>query len=466
MQINIYHKDKEIKYSIFEAVQIFCGTDYIFNFIPESDFLALELLEDGNRVRYEIINENNSNDEKRKIYIILTEYTGYFSPWGCQTGIRPAKMVNLLFEKGLSENEVIANFRDCFVVSDNKIKLAIQTAKNQSRFLIKDNNSSKKISLYANLPFCPSRCLYCSFTSNSIVKYKKSVDPYLDSMEREIIATAQLIKDYGYEIESLYLGGGTPTSLNEEQFERYMNLFVKHFDLSSLIEFSLEAGRPDSITENKLRVAIDCNVNRISINPQTMNDSTLDLIGRKHCAQDIDVSFDLARKVGFNNINMDIIAGLPGEDEDMFAYTLDRIKHFNPEGMTVHTLSIKRAANLKTDVDKQKLLSPDNIGRMLALSENAAYYMGMQPFYMYRQKHMLGNHENVSYCKPGFESPYNIHIMEEDQTVIAVGAGGVTKAVFENGRIERAYNVKSVEDYMKRMPEMIERKKILLGGSV
>ena len=449
--VTITYPGTEPLYWIVEVIQIFDGVADI-TLVPESDAV---LVNGEPAPAYD-----DTKLQKRWLYFVLSRLTGYRSPWGCLTGIRPAKMINMMFDSGRSEAQIRKEFMDFYCVSEDKIALAMETAKVQAPFL--KGVDTGVVDWYANMPFCPSRCLYCSFTSNSIKKYQKSVSAYLDAMEEELAAAADILGKMPVRSETLYLGGGTPTSLNEEQFARYISMFGKYLDVGSLKEFALEAGRPDSITPAKLEAAARAGVTRISINPQTMNDITLERIGRAHTAAQVTEAFQMARAAGFRNINMDVIAGLPFETVEMFQYTMEEIAALNPEGMTVHTLSIKRAAHLKTDSESCAALSTDTAGEMVRMGREYAAKMSMRPFYMYRQKHMLGNHENVSYCKPGFESPYNIHIMEEDRTIMGIGAGAVTKVVFPEGRIERAFNVKSVEYYLERLPEMIERKKKLL----
>ncbi len=449
--ITIAYPGTEPPYWIVEVIQIFDGTAHV-HLISEAGKIS---------VNGETVPESEEPKlQKRWLYLKLREITGYSSPWGCLTGIRPAKLIHAMRDSGMCEKQIREEFGRFYCVSPDKTELAIETAKVQAPFLQGINTGV--VDWYANMPFCPSRCLYCSFTSNSIDKYKKSVDVYLDAMEEELAASVEIFDKLSVRCENLYLGGGTPTALNEVQFARYISMFGKYIDVGGLKEFSLEAGRPDSITPVKLEAAACAGVTRISINPQTMNDITLKRIGRAHTAEQTVQAFKMAREAGFNNINMDVIAGLPYETLEMFQYTMERIAQLHPEGMTVHTLSIKRAADLKRDAVSRASLSVDATGKMVHMGRVYAYSMNMRPFYLYRQKHMLGNHENVSYCKPGFESPYNIHIMEEDRTVIGIGAGAVTKAVFPEGRIERVFNVKSVEYYLDRLPEMIERKKKIL----
>ncbi len=458
----------------YEAVQIFNDCNAFPEFVS-NDERAKKLksrlwLSQGDKFRE--VPFFNSLDEKlehklqkREMYKIMSDFTGYKAPWGCMTGVRPAKIVNGLYSLGYSFEEAVKELENFYMAEHEKAVLAAKVAMNQEAFLKNQESNPRNASIYIGIPFCPTRCLYCSFTSHPIEKYSNRVKDYLKMLEIELKLVIPVIIDKGYTIESLYIGGGTPTSLSEEDFATFMELVTEIVKIDELREFSLEAGRPDSITPAKLKAAKQSGVSRISVNPQTMNDKTLKLIGRRHSAKQIEKAFDEARRAGFNNINMDIIAGLPGEDEKDFEYTLDKISEMAPDAVTVHTLSVKRAADLKRD-EKVSLLKHDVTGKMLLMAHESIEKMGMQPFYMYRQKNMLGNHENVSYCKPGLESPYNIHIMEEDQSIFAFGAGGVTKLcqVLEGERkITRSFNVKGVEDYMRRYEEMAERKISLLN---
>ncbi|MBQ8165208.1 MAG: coproporphyrinogen dehydrogenase HemZ [Clostridia bacterium] len=475
--IKFYFPEKQIPFHFFEALQIFGTACGMPTFCAEAESYRLELLNDRGEVlkNHEITSEmatadagihaegvSETNLLKRYLYKIMSEYTGYSSPWGCMTGVRPTKIVNVLKKRGLDNRAVFSHFKEFYLMNDEKAKLAIETSDIQTPFLEEQIAHHENIGFYIGIPFCPTRCLYCSFTSNSIAKYRKSLDLYLDLLEREIKESLLIAKQAGYKIESVYLGGGTPTSLDEARFERYMKIVTDNIDISSVKEFALEAGRPDSITKGKLLVAKNAGVNRISVNPQTMNDFTLKRIGRLHTAQQTEEAFYLTREAGFKNINMDIIAGLPGENTGDFMRTLTKIEEFSPDSLTVHTLSIKRAADLRLDEENRNLLHGDEVGVMVSAARNTAIKLGMHPFYMYRQKNMMGNHENVCYCRPGCESPYNIHIMEEEQTIIATGAAGVSKRVSAGGEsIERAFNVKGIEDYMARLDSMIERKRDL-----
>ena len=461
MRITVEHQNDNLPYHIFEAIQIFFGVKNDFVFIRNSESLRIMVNDGQDGVL--CIDDTDKKQSKRDVYVFLSKVLGYESPWGCMTGIRPVKVANTLYERNYTTEDIRKHFKEFYLIRDDKIELIINTANVQKRFLEEQKRSNNYIGFYSGIPFCPTRCLYCSFTSNPIGRYKKVVDKYLDVLEEEIKGTAQLIEEKNLVIRTLYLGGGTPTSLNEEQFERYLSMLTDNLELSCVSEFSLEAGRPDSITLEKLRIARKHGVNRISINPQTMNNKTLKLIGRMHTKEQIIEAFHFARETGFENINMDIIAGLPDETLEMFENTLEEIEKLDPDSLTVHTLSIKKAANLKEDIEKQKLLNAEIVDTMVDKAENFASRLNMRPYYMYRQKNILGNHENVAYCKQGCESPYNIHIMEEDQTIMAVGAGAVTKVVYDNGRIERAFNMKSVEDYISRKEIGIERKRALLS---
>ena len=360
-----------------------------------------------------------------------------------------------MYRDGLSDEEVYASLKNDYLVTDEKIRLAMKVAKSEQRIV---ENGRGKIGLYIGIPFCPTRCLYCSFTSYPLDKYAGKVDLYLDALEREIKFTAELIKNK--ELESIYIGGGTPTSLNETQLERLLTLVSDSF--KTPVEYTVEAGRPDTISLDKLHIIKDHNVGRISINPQTLNDETLAAIGRRHTVEDFYKAFELARQAGHDHINTDIILGLPGEDETHVTKTMDGLERLSPESITVHTLAVKRASRLKETLEQYELTDFDRMEKMLAVTSERTAEMGLQPYYMYRQKNMVGNFENVGYCKPNCECIYNVQIMEEQQSIIALGAGGSTKTVEktpDGDKIERIFNVKSVDDYINRIDEMIMRKK-------
>ena len=312
-------------------------------------------------------------------------------------------------------------------------------------------------SLYIGIPFCPTTCLYCSFTSYSITAFQSKVDHYIDALIKEMRYVAKAMSKR--RLDTVYIAGGTPTSLEPIQLERLLSELEHHFDMKHIKEFTVEAGRPDSVTLEKLEVLKKHGVQRISINPQTMNDKTLAIIGRRHSVAQVTEAFDMARKVGFDNINMDMILGLPGEKTKEVEQTLKSIYKLHPESLTVHSLAIKRAAALNIWRDKYIDFKIENSEEMVSMAADYAAMMGQKPYYMYRQKNMAGNLENVGYAIPTYECIYNILIMEEKQTIIAVGAGASSKAVLEEAtRIERVENVKDVINYIDRIDEMVARK--------
>ncbi|MFR4163502.1 MAG: coproporphyrinogen dehydrogenase HemZ [Paraclostridium sordellii] len=394
---------------------------------------------------------------KRSMFRVLDKVFETYVPWGVLTGIRPVKIVHSLLDKGISESEIREILKNNYLIKDEKIDLALDIAKRERVFIYPIDKN--KISLYVSIPFCPTRCVYCSFPANPMKQFGHLRDDYIKALIKEIKGLAKLLKDTNKEIETLYIGGGTPTALEADQLDTLINALFKELDLTNIKEFTVEAGRPDTITKEKLEVMKKHNVTRISINPQTMNDETLVKIGRDHNVNDIVDCFKLARSLGFDNINMDIILGLVDENLDMVRNTLEKIKELNPESLTVHTLAIKRASTLKENLDKYELTRYEEMIKMIELSMEYAKDMGLNPYYMYRQKHMLGNLENIGYAKEGFECIYNIQIMEEKQSNLAIGAGAISKYVYvDEDRIERTDNVKNVELYIERIEEMIERK--------
>ena len=399
---------------------------------------------------------------KRMMYDMLKKLTGRELPWGTLTGVRPTKIVYTLLEEGKNDREIKDYLKKECYVSEKKGDLAIKVASNEKRLLEKiDYNNG--YSLYAGIPFCPTTCLYCSFTSYPLAVWKDRVDTYVDAMLKELEFTSRLMKDK--KLDTFYMGGGTPTTLEPEQLDRVLSFFEEHFDTTGLKEYTIEAGRPDSITRDKLLIMKKHGVDRISINPQTMNDDTLKLIGRHHTVEQIKEAFTLARECGFDNINMDLIIGLPGETREHIERTMREVALLAPDSLTVHSLAIKRAARLNIFWEKYKDYAMVNTDDIINMTADCAAAMGMEPYYLYRQKNMAGNFENVGYSKPGREGIYNILIMEEKQTIMAVGAGASTKVVFpEENRIERVENVKDVTTYIENIDEMIDRKRRFFYG--
>lgn len=388
---------------------------------------------------------------------ILTKLTGKELPYGSLTGVRPVKLAFKCIEDGLNKTDSIRQLTVASGMSEQKAELLFDVAAVEEPHIKYDK---KMIHLYIGIPFCASRCLYCSFTAYPIKKYQSLVPLYLDALEKEIDFASEWINKNSLTIGSVYIGGGTPTSIDAVSLNRLLDTINKRFDRTGK-EFSVEAGRPDTIDQDKLDVMLRQQVTRISINPQTMNMETLRLIGRNHTPEDIEEKFDMARRAGFNNINMDIIAGLPKEDESMFLNTLDRIEKMLPESMTVHTMALKRASILHEDMTSYSVTPDIVVETMIDHSRHSALKMGMKPYYLYRQKNILANLENTGYSKPGFECIYNIHSMEEDQTILAMGAGTASKFIFpdKKKKIEHVYNLKEVTLYIDQIDEMIKRKK-------
>ncbi len=382
------------------------------------------------------------------------------SPWGILTGIRPVKIATALIDQGKTDKEIIAHFTEHYHTTNEKATLALETARVElpHREKMLDNG----ISLYIGIPFCPTRCLYCSFVTCGTQSAAKLIPEYVECLKKEIIYTAKLIEKHHKRIETIYFGGGTPTTLSAEQLHILISTIEENCDLSSLREFTVEAGRPDTVTEEKLRTLKAHKVERISINPQTMHHKTLKIIGRSHTPEQIVDAVRLARFCGFDNINMDLIAGLPGEDFDMFRTSLEEVEKLNPEDTTIHTMSIKRSSRLNEYLDEYDLTKGETVAQMVDYARTYLEGLGKHPYYLYRQKNILGNLENIGYAKNGKECLYNIYIMEEIQSILALGCGGSTKTVDRvSGRIERIFNVKEPQDYIARIDEMLERKNAL-----
>jgi len=398
---------------------------------------------------------------KKLFYQMLVGRTGHELPWGSLTGIRPTKIALSRLEDGWKEDDIRRFMKETYMTSDEKINLSVEIAARE-KHLMEPINYDSGYSLYVGIPFCPTTCLYCSFTSYPISKWKGRTGLYLEALFKELEYTAEKMK--GRPLDTIYFGGGTPTSLPAEDIDAILCKLEQLFDTKNVLEFTVEAGRPDSITEEKLKVLASHGISRISINPQTMNQKTLDLIGRRHTVENVKEKFHMARALGFDNINMDLIMGLPGEDLDDVKHTLEEIEALKPDSLTVHSLAIKRAARLNMFKEEYADLKISNTPEMIALSEACARRMGMEPYYLYRQKNMAGNFENVGYSLPGKACLYNILIMEELATIVACGAGTTTKVVFPSeNRRERCENVKEVEQYISRIDEMIGRKEKILN---
>ena len=500
-KIGILFQDREFEHDIYELIRAFYPGSEICSFYEEEEagcdlYFRIEKQGDSCVIRYEdhenkgVISaefiEGQSSDaliscvdaddseakerahairKERKdivkiaLYKLLVKLTGKTLPWGNLTGIRPAKLAMGLIESGMKNTEAAQEMRERYMVSPQKTALAITIA-NREREILKDIDYENGYSLYVGIPFCPSICLYCSFSSYPLKQWKNRVNQYLEALCKEIKEVAAIMKAKGRKLDTVYIGGGTPTTLEPEQLKVLLDALMENFCCENLAEFTIEAGRPDSITREKLMMIRNYPITRISVNPQTMNQETLDIVGRRHTVEETKQAFMLARECGFDNINMDLIVGLPGEDKIMVENTLNEVKALAPDSITVHSLTVKRAARLNIFKDKYQEMTFENNQEIMDMTMKTAYEMEMGPYYLYRQKNMKGNFENVGYAKVDKAGIYNILIMEEKQPIIALGAGGSSKLVFDQGkRIERVENVKDVTNYIDRIDEMIERKR-------
>lgn len=403
--------------------------------------------------------EKSRNAVCRFLYRLFSEFTGRTLPWGVLTGIRPTKIVMKWMEEttDVQRESLEKRFSETYLADAQKAHLCVQVAEREKRFL-ESHPYEEEYSLYIGIPFCPTTCLYCSFASFPVERFGDRIAAYMQALTKEMEFVAQACAQK--RLTSIYVGGGTPTALDEDSLQYLMEQIHRLFPVEKTREFTVEAGRPDSVTRKKLQILYDAGVGRISINPQTMHDETLRLIGRNHTVQQVRDAFSLAREVGFSNINMDMITGLPGEDISHVRGTLKEIFEMRPESLTVHSLAIKRAAHLNMEMEKYQELVKGSTNEMLRAVDAACTDMGMLPYYMYRQKNIPGNLENIGYSLPGKECLYNILIMEEKQDIISCGAGASTKYVFpEENRIERTENVKNIDHYINRIDEMIDRKR-------
>ena len=452
-------------------------------------------------IEEEELNELEERKQKKsyvnlRVYEWLSQVTGKELAWGIMTGVRPTKPMMTLMEQGMDDLEVIGWMQETYRITEEKAHLGLAVAKKEKK-LLDQLDYKDGYSLYIGIPFCPSTCSYCSFTSYSIADWKHRVDKYLDAVCKELSFIASVSENK--KLNTVYIGGGTPTTLEPEQLDRLLTHLETHFSYAHLKEFTVEAGRPDSITKEKLEVLKKHNIGRISINPQTMQQKTLDVIGRKHTVGDVRRIYAMARELGFDNINMDLIAGLPGETVEDMRDTLQQIRELAPDSLTVHALAMKRASKMSQE-RKEKLIQQKSmqvgvaqipldgnaqqegdeaqianaLSQMITLAADAAKEMDLEPYYLYRQKNIAGNFENVGYAKVDKAGIYNILIMEEKQSIVAVGAGASTKIVVPDEKVEidektgnpkrivRLENVKDVEQYISRIDEMIERKGELL----
>jgi oxygen-independent coproporphyrinogen-3 oxidase len=464
--INVKLKGHEYRYEAYQILSLFYAkSEIVFNMFEsdiESTFdTQLSLVECeiksaliSKKLHVNILDKKNiKNSIKMTLLKCLEEFTGITIPWGILVGIRPTKVIHDYFNKGLAEDEIIMHLTNDYSLSIEKCNLAIEVAKKEAVFL---NKANKSVSIYIGIPFCPTRCVYCSFTSNPIWKNQDLVNCYLNSLLKEINSVFSYLKDSGYNIDTLYVGGGTPTSLNVHQLNKLLSNINYNIPIKDLREVTIEAGRPDSIDLDKLSLIREFGCSRISINPQSMNDETLKRIGRNHTSSDIIAKYNMARELGFDNINMDIIIGLPGEGEKEIQKTMDALEKLSPDSITIHTMSIKRASILN---EMEYDVKNSTASIMYDIASSRVREMGMYPYYMYRQKNMVVPLENVGYCRPNKESIYNIQMIAENIPIVSFGADAITKIIFDNeNRIERVANVKDVREYVNRIDEMIENK--------
>ena len=443
---------RELK--ITEEAEIPPKEDYIYTAL-EGDEITIKAKIDG---KYAEAKRTAENDHARNmelaVFGVLTEILSIRPKWGVLTGIRPVKLAMQLHDMGLSEEEIRKKLKEERLVSDEKLDLLLTTMEHELE--VRASSRPNSVSLYISIPFCPSRCSYCTFTSHSVEKAAKLIPQYVELLCGELKDIAVLIDEIGLHLETVYMGGGTPTVLTAKQLDRVLSTVNESFDMTGVRELTVEAGRPDTITAEKLAVLKKNGVGRISINPQTMDDEVLAAIGRKHTAEDVKNAFTLAKTFGFDSINMDLISGLPGDNMEKFRKTIAEVIAMNPDNITLHTLTVKHGANLAPMAQSVFAATADAMNEY-AYGEFAK--AGYFPYYLYRQKGTVDNLENVGFCKPGKEGIYNIFIMDETHTVLSAGAGGVTKlkAPYDK-KIERIFNFKYPYEYIERFELMNERK--------
>lgn len=443
---------RELK--ITEEAEIPPKEDYIYTAL-EGDEITVKAKIDGKYAEAKRTAENeHARNMELAVFGVLTEILSIRPKWGVLTGIRPVKLAMQLHDMGLSEEEIRKKLKEERLVSDEKLDLLLTTMEHELE--IRASSRPNSVSLYISIPFCPSRCSYCTFTSHSVEKAAKLIPQYVELLCGELKDIAVLIDEIGLHLETVYMGGGTPTVLTAKQLDRVLSTVNESFDMTGVRELTVEAGRPDTITAEKLAVLKKNGVGRISINPQTMDDEVLAAIGRKHTAEDVKNAFALAKTFGFDSINMDLISGLPGDNMEKFRKTIAEVIAMNPDNITLHTLTVKHGANLAPMAQSVFAATADAMNEY-AYGEFAK--AGYFPYYLYRQKGTVDNLENVGFCKPGKEGIYNIFIMDETHTILSAGAGGVTKMKAPyNKKIERIFNFKYPYEYIERFELMNERK--------
>jgi len=476
--VSLYTRAPELSNDMAEVLRLFLGGISLYVNQPGGDFSITHTEAETEGVRVVRVTDGAHIHETREaitgdavvdkrlrrrqaklgVYQVMKARTGTTPPWGSLTGIRPTRLLYANLEKGRTMDEAAAGLRRVFDVSAEKTEVLCRIVAVQREMTLPADDEAD---IYIGIPFCTTRCAYCSFLSGEVGS-GKLLAPYVEALCREIDAVQALLKDTGLRPRAFYMGGGTPTALPADLLRRVLRKAAPL--MQPCREITVEAGRPDTIDREKLQALLEAGVSRISVNPQTMHDETLARIGRRHTAAQTEAAFRLARQMGFHHINMDLIAGLPGEDLSMFRQTLAWVGGLAPESMTVHTLSIKRSSLLH--LWQAQLPEGEMVADMVRAGAEAARSMGMRPYYLYRQKYMAGNQENVGYALPGQECLYNVDMMEETAHVIALGADAASKRLFpRQGFIRRAYNVSDICQYIQRVEEMAQRKRALfLGG--
>ncbi len=390
---------------------------------------------------------------KLSFFRAAREVTGVTPSWGALTGIRPAKLVRSMMEEGMTAAQADRVLRETYCVSPARRRLALESA--AAGLKAKNELRPEEISLYIGIPFCPTRCAYCSFVSASVEKSFKLMEPYLEALTAEIDAAGRMVRETGLRVKSFYMGGGTPTTLSARQMDALLTKVNESFDLSGCAEYCIEAGRPDTIDREKLQVLLDHGADRISVNPQSLEAQVLEAIGRHHSPEDIERAMELAVSMGFPHVNMDLIAGLPADTPEGFRRTLDRCMTFGADNITVHTLSLKKGSRIL--LEGLPIPTAEDVAAMLDYADPTLRARGFQPYYLYRQKYMSGSFENVGWCISGAEGLYNIYIMEELHSILSLGAGGSTKMVdTKRNRIERVFHPKFPLEYIQRPEKLAE----------
>ena len=439
--------------------------------VPELS-LTLEENDDGVRVFAELsldekfsscekiypVRDDITQDRLKKIAVgdailsVCGDVIGYRPSWGMLVGVRPSKVATEMLESGMSKTRVKKTLVSDYFVIPKKASLATEVALNEAEFV--KSADSRECSVYISIPFCPTRCAYCSFVSYTSKKLLSTIPDYLTALIDEINRTFSLIRELGLKVKTVYIGGGTPTILDETQLDLLLHTIERNIDTSTLAEYTLEAGRPDTITDGKMRIAYKRGVTRISVNPQTLNDDVLKMIGRSHTADDFLRAYEIARNSGIKIINTDVIAGLPGDKFSSFAASYDKIVSLRPENLTVHTFSVKKASDFLKNSSHIYSVRGGDVGKCIDYSQITAQHEGYQPYYMYRQKNTVGNYENVGFALDGYKGLYNIYMMEEIHSIFACGAGAVSKFVDylpKDGSprvIERFFNPKYPYEYL------------------